>query len=254
MGLVRTPGPDLSACELTYCEREAIDLERALRQHADYVASLAALGVEMRVLPPLDGYPDACFIEDPAVVLDDVAVLTRPGAPSRRGEVPALRSALADYRPVVELESGTLEGGDVLRVDDTLYVGLSSRTDAAGIEELARLVAPRGLRVEGVRVRGALHLKTAVTWLGDGVLLANPEWVNVAPMGGFRVIEVDPREPFGANALLVGESLLMSAAAPRTVERIAVLERDVRVAEIGEFHRAEAGLTCLSQIFRRRSD
>jgi dimethylargininase len=250
VGLVRAPGSDLAACELTFREREPIDLDRARRQHADYVAALRALGVEVRVLPPLRGHPDGCFVEDPAVVLDGLAVLTRPGAASRRGEVAALGDALAEHRPVVRMESGTLEGGDVLRIGDTLHVGLSTRTDRAGIEELARLVAPHGVGVEAVRVRGALHLKTAVTWLGGDVLLANPAWVDLVPFGRRRVISVAAEEPFGANALRVGEALLVSASAPRTAERVAGLDREVHAVDIAEFHRAEAGLTCLSLIFR----
>jgi dimethylargininase len=249
--LVRPPGPELARCELTHLARAPIDTERAAEQHAAYAAALESLGVRVRRLTPLAAHPDACFLEDPALVLDDVAVLARPGVLSRRGEVAALAPVLAELRPLERIEGArTLEGGDVLEIDGVLYPGLSARTDHAGMKELAHRVLGWGLRVKAVDVRGALHLKTALTWLGDDVLLANPDWVDLTRMRGFRVLAVDPREPFGANVLKVGRRLVVSAAAPRTNELLVAQGHDVLPVELSEFHKAEAGPTCLSLLYR----
>ena len=234
---------------MTHLEREPIDVDRALAQHADYVAALESCGAAVRVLPPLKGHADACFVEDPAVVLDEVAVMTRPGPTSRRGEVATLARELAKQRPVRHIESGSLEGGDVLAIDGTLFVGRSTRTDDAGIGALRALVTEFGIDVVPVDVKGALHLKTAVTWLGDDTIVANASWVDLEPFGRFRVIEIDAAEPFGGNVLRIGGSIVASTAAPRTSESIAATGRDVVAVDISEFHRAEAGLTCLSLVF-----
>lgn len=249
--LVRPPGPELAQCELTHLARQPIDLDRAAEQHAAYCAALESLGVRVRVLPPLPGHPDACFVEDPALVLDEVAVLTRPRPASRRGEVAALEPLLAELRPLERIEGQrTLEGGDVLAIEDVLYTGLSARTDHAGMKELAHRVLEHGLRVKALHVRGALHLKTAVTWLGGEELLANPNWVDLRRAPDFRVLEVDPREPFGANVLKVGQRLLASTDAPRTLERLVARGYDVLPVDLSEFHKAEAGPTCLSLLYR----
>lgn len=250
--IVRTPGPELAQCELTHLERRPIDVNRALAQHADYVSALESCGAAVNVLPPLEGHADACFVEDPAIVLDDVAVMTRPAPASRRGEVATLARELATQRPVRRIESGSLEGGDVLAIGKTLFVGRSTRTDEAGIEALRALVAEFGIGVVPVEVKGALHLKTAVTWLGDDTIVANAGWVDLEPLRAFRKIEIDADEPFGGNVLRIGDSLVVSTAAPRTSESIAATGRDVVAVDISEFHRAEAGLTCLSLVFPRR--
>jgi dimethylargininase len=249
LALTRCPARSLAECELTYLAREPIDVERALAQHAAYVAALCAAGASVIVLPESPAYPDSVFVEDAAVVLDEVVVLTRPGAASRAGEPDLLAPHLAPYRPLARIEApATLEGGDVLRVGRRLFVGLSPRTNAAGAEALRALAAPHGYTVTGVAVRDCLHLKTAVTALDEETLLANPAWVDLGPLAGFDVVPVALEEPWAANVLRLGSTLLANAAYPRTLARLAQRGPAPVPVDIGEFGKAEAGLTCLSLI------
>ncbi len=248
--VTRTPSRALAECELTHVHREPIDLARALSEHAAYRAALSELGATLINLPPLDDLPDATFVEDAAVVLDGVAVITRPGSAVRRRECASLAEFLSDTFVLESLAPpGTLDGGDVLRIGDVLYVGQSTRTDHAGLKALAHTVLEHGYRVKAVSVRGALHLKTACTYLGRDTLLANPVWADMACFAGFEVIEVDPTEPFAANALRVREVLVMSAAFPRTLQRVESAGFEVRPVEVSQFALAEAGVTCLSLVF-----
>lgn len=245
--LLRRPGPELTSCELSHVDRTPIDLDLALAQHAALCSTLEALGLQVRVLEPLPGFPDACFLEDPALVLPEVAIIGRSETASREGEAAALEPILEPLRPLLRIEApNTLEGGDVLLVEDTLLTGLTGRTNHGGMRQLAHLVLEHGYRVKAAEVKGALHLKTAVTWLGGETLLANPRWVNLERMSGLRVLEVHPQEPFGANVLKLGEQLVVSRAYPRTIERMAAAGFEVHAVDISEFHRAEAGLTCLT--------
>ena len=185
------------------------------------------------------------------MVLEEAAILPRMGARERRPESDSLAAALAPHRELVRLDDppdATLDGGDVLHVGDTLYVGWSGRTNHAGLRAFAHLVLPYGYKVKAVEVRGCLHLKTACTWLGDELLLVNPRWVRLGRVRGLRALAVDPAEPFAANALRVGDTVLLQASCPRTAERVAAAGYDVRTLDISEFARAEAGLTCLSLI------
>jgi dimethylargininase len=255
IALTREPGRSLARCVLTHIAREPIDVERAAAQHGAYIACLRDLGCRVVELPALDEHPDATFVEDTALVLDDVAVITRPGAPERRGECPSIAAALARYRPLRELhEPSTLDGGDVLRVGHVLYVGLSRRTNHAGLKELAHLVLEHGYRVKAVDVRGVLHLKSACTHLGRSVLLVNREWLSLERLAGFELVDVDPSEPFAANALAVGDAVVMASEFPRTAERVARAGFDVRCVELAELHKAEAGVTCSSLIFDADAD
>ncbi|MFT7676903.1 MAG: dimethylargininase [Planctomycetota bacterium] len=247
--LLRRPGPELASCVLSHVDRTPIDLGLAQKQHAALCAQLERLGLAVRVLDPLVGFADACFVEDPALVLPEVAIIGRLGTASREAEAAALEPLLGELRPLLHIEApNTLEGGDVLRMDDTLLTGLSGRTNHGGMRQLAHLVLEHGYRVKAAEVEGALHLKTAVTWLGGDTLLANRRWVNLERLEGMRVIEVHPEEPFGANVLKVGEQLLASSAYPRTIERMQLTGFDVKPVDISEFHKAEAGLTCLTQL------
>jgi len=242
--------PTLARCELTFRAREPIDVGRARAQHAAYADLLRALGLEVVELPTDPAYPDCCFVEDVAVVLDEVALVTRPGAASRRGEVTAVASALARYRATLATpEPATLEGGDVLRVGRRLFVGRSSRTNAAGIERLTSVAEPHGYRVMPVAVTGSLHLKSAVTALDDERLLVNRSWLDPAPLRGLELVDVDPAEPGAANVLRVGRHVVVHSGFPRTLERIAALGYAVRTLDVSEFIKAEAALTCKSLLF-----
>jgi len=246
---VREPSALLTQCELSYLKREPIDLARAQRQHARYVAELATLGCQIEWLPPLPAQADGVFVEDTAVLVPEVGVITRPGAESRRDEVHSVAAALARHLELVRVQApGTLEGGDVLRVGRALYVGASARTNAAGVMQLSAALAPFGYTVEPLALRGCLHLKSAVTFIPPATLLVNPAWLDAARLPPAQLIEVAPEEPFGANTLTVCGVTLVSADYPRTRARLEAAGILTRALEVSELHKAEAALTCLSLI------
>jgi dimethylargininase len=238
----------MEACELTYRERETIDIAKAREQHRGYEACLRELGVEVISLAEEPEYPDAVFVEDPAIVLDEIAVMTRLGAQSRRGESESLARVLGRYRKLRWLrEPATLDGGDVMLAGKTLFVGVTARSNAAGIGQLAAEVEPFGYRVRPVVVQGCLHLKSACSYIGDAVLVHRP-WVDAGAFAGVPLVDVP--EECGANVLLVGDAVLVPAAAPRTAELLAGLGRQVRLLDNSELTKAEGALTCCSLIFR----
>ena len=251
IALLREVSPRMVECELTHQERVVIDAARAREQHANYAKCLAALGCDVRLITPTPELPDSVFVEDTAVVLDEIAVVTRPGAESRRAESASVCVALRSYRPVRFLEApATLDGGDVLRVGRTFYVGRSSRSNAEGVRQLAAAIEPHGYVVKSVTVNGCLHLKTAATCVAEGVLLLNPRWVDGREFGEMELIEVDASEPSAANALRVSESVIYPAAFPNTRARLEQRALDVRVVDLSEFAKAEGGVTCCSLILR----
>jgi dimethylargininase len=252
VALTREPARALDACELTYREREPIDAAAAATQHRGYCDALRACGARVVTLPAVDELPDSVFVEDTAVVLEEVAVLTRPGVESRRGEVSLIEPEVARLRRVVRVEPpATLEGGDVLRLGRTLYVGLSPRTNAPGAEALRRFAAPHGYEVVTVEPRGCLHLKTGCSALDEETVLFNPDWVDANVFRGREVVPVDASEPWAANVLRVAGSVCVSTSFPRTAEMLAARGYDVRSVEVSEFAKAEGGLTCMSLLFRQ---
>jgi dimethylargininase len=247
IALTRAVSPTLDRCQLTHLERVPLDVGRAADEHRAYERLLERLGCRVERVAPAPALPDAVFVEDTAVVTDELAVLCRPGAASRRREVDAVGDALARYRPLRRVEPpATLDGGDVLRVGRRVWVGLSERTTAAGAEQLRAILGPQGYRVEALPVRGCLHLKSAVTPLGDGTLLLNPAWVDVDAFDGLRLVEVAPGEPRAANVVVAGGEVVMPDGFPRTRERLADLGRTVRTVPLAELAKAEAGVTCCS--------
>ena len=250
IAMIREVSPLIAHCELTHLERQPIDVEEARLQHAAYAACLARLGCEVQGLPATPDLPDGVFIEDIALVLDEVAVITRPGAASRRPEIPSVAQALEPYRKLLSIEEpGTLDGGDVLRLGRKLLVGLSERSNPAGVEQLRRLVKPFGYRVEGIPVSGCLHLKSAVTEVAAGVVLVNPAWVAPADFGHVSVIDVDPTEPYAANGLLVGERLIYPESFPRTRKRLEAAGIGIEAVDVSELQKAEGAVTCCSLVF-----
>ena len=246
IALTRAVSPTLGECELTHLERVPIDPGRAAAQHAAYEAELASAGCRIVAVPPAPELPDAVFVEDTAVALPGIAIITRPGAASRRPEVDGVAAVLSEFRPLEYLEPpATLDGGDVLVVGRTVFVGATARTNREGAAQLERILAPRGYTVVRVPVEGCLHLKTAVTRVDDDTVLLNPDWVEPHRFHSYRTLEVDPAEPHAANVLAVGDRLLVSAAHPRTAERLAGGRTVVRV-DVSELAKAEAGLTCCS--------
>jgi dimethylargininase len=251
VALTRDVGPGIVRCELTHLPRTAIDPDVARAQHRAYEDVLTGLGCTLVRLPADPDLPDSVFVEDTCVVLDEVAVLARPGAESRRAEVGPVADVLRRFLELRRIEPPTtLDGGDVLCLGRTVYVGGSGRTNAAGAEQMREILGGFGYAVRMLRVTGCLHLKTAVCPVAGGTLLVNPAWVDTEAFAGWQVIEVDPAEPFAANALLVGDTVIYPAAFPRTRDRLA--DRGVRVAlvEVGELAKAEAGVTCCCVLIR----
>jgi dimethylargininase len=253
--ITREVGPGLGDCALTFVDREPIDLARAEAQHAAYNEALRRAGAIVDVLPGDAALPDSVFVEDMAVVLDEAAVVTRPGSPLRQREAPAIGVALYAYRKLLRIVApGTLEGGDVLRLGRDFYVGLSSRTNEEGFSQFASIVRGFGYRATPIEVKGCLHLKTAVTALDVETLLVNPSWIDAAALPGVRQLVVPPDEPFGANALVVNGAVHLSARWKRTRELVEKAGFSVIALDVSEFEKAEAGLTCLSLIFSTRTE
>lgn len=240
------------------CLREqpvAIDVDLAVAQHRGYVAALREAGVEVEVLPALDDAPDGVFVEDTAVVLDTVAVLTRPGAPPRRAEVDSIAAALAGRRAVARMEApATLDGGDVLRVGDVLVVGLSTRTNAQGLAWLRQVAAVDGIEVVGVALGAGLHLKSACTLGGDGLLLVHPGAIDPEALRALPVELARVPEPQGANVLALADRVLVSAAAPRTRELLEGRGLRTVAVPLSEIHAGDGALTCMSLRFGRPGD
>lgn len=248
--ITRAVSPAIGRCELTFLGRQEIDIGKAVEQHRRYRDCLVELGLAVLTLPVEPDLPDSVFVEDPAVVMEEAAVIARMGAESRRAESESLALALAPYRPLRHMHApATLEGGDVVRVGRRLFVGLSGRSNSEGVRQLAEHLEPLGYSVTGVGMRGCLHLKSACCALGEGLLLANREWVDTAAFEGLEIVDVAPDEPAAADVLAIGGALLIPAAFPRTAERLARLGRRVLPLDVSELMKAEAGVTCMSVIF-----
>lgn len=251
--LVRPVSSSLAHCQLAHLPRTPIDLDLAREQHRRYVDLLAELGCAIEHLPAAPDLPDAVFVEDAAVVFDELAVVARPGVAARRGETVAVAAALARWRPLARIEApGTLDGGDVLRVERRVFVGRSGRTDRSGFDQLRALVAPHGYTVEEVAVTGCLHLKSAATEVAPGTLLVERRWIDSAPFAGLELVDVDPAEPFAANALRVGETVVLPEAFPRTRRRLEARGIEVRTVPASELAKAEGGVTCCSIVVAGR--
>ena len=247
LAITRGISPRLADCELTHLERSPIDLDAARAQHREYEELLAALGWAVLSLPAAEDLPDCVFVEDAAVVLPEVTVICRPGAASRRPETALVERTLARYRPLVRIEApGTLDGGDVLRVGRTLYVGVSRRSNQAGRAQLETALAPFGYRVRSVPFRDCLHLKSAVTLVTADTLLINPRWVDASHFSYLKSLEIDPSEPFAANALLIEDAVVFPAGHPRTRTRLEAAGLHVLPVNQSELAKAEGGVTCCS--------
>lgn len=255
LAITRAVSPGIVRCELTHIPRAPIDCGIARAQHDAYERALEAAGCRVLSLPEEPDLPDSVFVEDVAVVLDEVAVLTRPGTVSRRPEVDSVADVLTPHRSIARIKGpGTLEGGDVLAVARTLYVGLSGRTNRAGIDQLSALVADHRYTVRPLEVTGCLHLKSAVTRVGPDTLLVNPAWVNRAALRPHRLIDVDGAEPFAANALGIGGHVIYPSSFPRTAERLARHGITVIAVDISELQKAEGAVTCCSLVFPDRGE
>lgn len=249
-GMVRRVSRSLSRCELFHLARQEIDSSLAASQHAAFSDALTAAGVQVTVLPEEPSLPDATFIEDTLIMLDELAVVCRLGALSREREADRIVPIAEQFRPLHRiLPPGTLEGGDILRLGKELYAGLGSRTNHEGIRQLEQIVRPFGYTVRTVKVQGCLHLKTGVTSPDRGLVLLNPRWIDPATFRGLECLEVPQGEPWGGNTLSVNGRVLVAASAPRTADMLAGRGLEVVRVDISELQKAEAGLTCLSVLF-----
>jgi len=250
IAITREVSPAIANCELTHLEREPIDAARAAAQHHEYESCLEQLGCQVQRLPVEPTLPDSVFVEDAAIVLEEIAVITRPGAASRRPEIESVARALVVYRPLAFIESpGTLDGGDVLRLGKKLFVGLTQRTNQEGIRQLATLLAPFGYEVRAISIADCLHLKTAVTQVADDTLLINQDWIDASMFTGWKLIDVDAAEPFAANALLIGGAVIYPTTFSATRAKLERHKINVLPVEVSELGKAEGGVTCCSLIF-----
>lgn len=248
--ITRAVSPAFVNCELSFIAREPIRLEIAHAQHRAYEKLLENLGAKVISLPAEPDLPDSMFVEDPALVLDELAIIMPLGTASRRREAESLARALEPYRNLAYVTlPGTMEGGDILRVGRKIYAGLSRRTNVEGIRQLRALLQPCDYEVIAVPVTGCLHLKSAVTSLGRGTLLANRARFATAPFAAYAWIDVSPDEPHAANALAIADQVIFPSSFPQTRERIASAGFNVAPIDISELQRAESGLTCSSLLF-----
>ena len=248
--LVREVPESINDCELTFLERRPIDLATARLQHAQYVALLTSLGAQVRYLPPLPKSPDSVFVEDTALVLDELAILLRPGAETRRTEVESTGDALRPFRKVMALEEpATLDGGDIIVLGRQIFVGATTRSNRSGAVALQDLVAEHGYLVRPVPITECLHLKSAATAIGDGAVVVNPAWVDPSAFGVDEVVQVDPGEPDAANAVRVGDVLIHAAEFPATRRRLEEAGYEVHSVPAGELAKAEGAVTCCSVVF-----
>jgi dimethylargininase len=248
--ITRDVSPNINECELSFHPRQRIDVEKAIEQHEAYRDCLKELGARIVSLSAEPGLPDGVFVEDTAVVLDEIAVIANMGATSRRAETTSVAEALGRYRPLKFLTApATLDGGDVMRIGRTLFIGLSRRTNRQAVEQLSELVRRRGYRVQAIEVTGCLHLKSACSYVGNNRILVNRSWIEVEALAGFELLEVDEEEPAAANALLLKDVVVLPESFPKT--RALLEERGfrVRTVDVSELQKAEAGVTCGSLIF-----
>jgi dimethylargininase len=247
LALTHVPSPNLACGQRTHVARVAINHDLAVQQHRAYCAMLRDCGAEVYTLDQNRDLPDSTFVEDAAIVLDEVAVLASMGTEARRRERAVIATELKKYRELHSLEvPATIEGGDVLRVGRTLLVGLSSRTSSTGIQAFEAIVRRYGYRATAVHVRGCLHFKTACTALPDGTLLLNPSWLKEEALKGWRTIRIPEDEPWAANTLRVGDIVCIAAEYVRTIDMLRRYGCEVRTVNLSEFAKAEGGVTCLS--------
>lgn len=229
------------------------DYEKALKQHDAYISTLVSLGVDATVLPADEAYPDSCFVEDPAILTEHCAVITRPGALSRRGETEAIEKVLARFYPADKIfhitEPGTIEGGDVMKAGDNFYVGLSDRTNEEGVRQLAAILEPFGYKVQGVPLTEVLHLKTGVVYLEGNTLLAAGEFLTKPIFEGYTKIEVPADEAYAANCIWFNGKVIVPMGFPKVLASLQAAGYDTVLCDTSEYRKIDGGLSCLSLRF-----
>lgn len=249
LAITRDVSPRFNECEITHIDRTPIDLQIAQAQHHGYVQALKELGCAVLELPAEPDLPDSVFVEDTAVILPDVALITQPGADSRKPEIETITQALRPYRELVFIEPpGSLDGGDVLVLGKNIYVGLSTRSNMAAVNQMNQLLGKYGYETRGVIMHDCLHLKTAVTRVDDKTLLINRRWVDVENFEGFELIDVDESEPFAANCLPIGDEIIFPTTFPGTGVKLAARGYKIKPVVVDELAKAEGAVTCCSLI------
>jgi dimethylargininase len=249
IAITRPVSSSLDRCELTHLERTPIHVMRAMEQHAAYGSCLQQLGCRVHRLPGMPDHADAVFVEDTCVVFNELAIITRPGAASRRAETATVADAMKTHRPLRFIEEpGTLDGGDVLQIGRQVFVGHSTRSNTEGIAQLRHALSPLGYSVTAVALGGALHLKSAATVIAERALLVNPLWVDSMVFGAVDIIEIDPSEPAAANALRIGDTVIYPTAFPKTQMRLKERGINLLLVDMSELAKAEGGVTCCSLI------
>ena len=250
VAITRRPSPKLEGGERTHIGREAIDFPKALAQHDAYRAALRELGAAETHLEDADEFPDGVFIEDTALVLDEIGIIMHPGAESRRGETVGVAHAVAEHRDLVRIDgAATIDGGDIVVAGRRILVGRSARTNTAGIEALREATKACGYVVRPVRMTGCLHLKSGCTALPDGRLFVNRHWIDVRDLTGFDLIDVPEDEPWSGDVAFIGHTVIEAAAFPQAAEKLRAAGFPVRPVDVSEFAKAEGGVTCMSLIF-----
>ena len=251
IALTHLPSPSLELGHRTHLDRAPIDFQKALQQHALYCSALRDCGLEVQILNSNSHLPDSVFVEDTAVVLDEIAILTSMGTASRREELPFIETELKKYRPTIRIQlPATIEGGDVLRMGRKILVGISCRTNVAGVDALESILCQLDYEIIRVPTRDCLHFKTGCSALPDGSLLVNENWVAIESLKGFHLIPIPPAEPWAANVLSIGDQVILPAAHPVTANQLRKMGFQVRLVDLSEFAKAEGGVTCLSILFK----
>jgi len=251
IALTHTVSPSLAEGEVTFIDREPVDYDLALQQHAAYCNALEQCGVEVKRLSVNPDSPDSCFIEDTAIVVDEAIIATNIGSPTRQHESKNVALELARYREIIRIQPpATIDGGDVLRVGRRIYVRVSGRTNDQGFHELAQILQPWNYEVIPVELKNCLHLKTACTAIDDETILLNPHWVAPEVFSDYKVLSVPEEEGWAANTIRVGGTVLLQRGFPQTLQIVEKYHDSIATLDISEFRKVEAGLSCLSIIFQ----
>lgn len=249
LAVIRAISPRFNECEITHIERTPIDLDIARAQHSQYVNALKQLGCEVLELPAEADLPDSVFVEDAAFILPHAAVITRPGADSRKPETESIIQALSPHINLMHLrEPATLDGGDVLVMGKNIYIGLSTRSNQDALDQLSEMLGDDGYTVTGVELHDCLHLKSAVTRVDDNTLLINKNWVDTHHFEQYELIEIAPDEPHAANCLPIGNSIIYPTSFPNTDARLKAQGYKIINIEVDELAKAEGAVTCCSLI------
>jgi dimethylargininase len=249
VAITRAISPRFEECEITHIERTPIDLDIARAQHHEYVLALKGLGCDVIELPAESDLPDSVFVEDTAFILPEVAVITRPGADSRKPETESIIRALTPLIKLVPLkEPATLDGGDVLVLGKRIYIGLSTRSNQEAIDQLHEFLDEYGYSITGIELHGCLHLKSAVTRVDDNTLLINPNWVDLDCFKEFHLIEVDDSESYAANCLPIEDIVIYPTSFPKTQAKLEAAGYRLVTVDASELAKAEGAITCCSLI------